>query len=275
MSANLRNSIRRREHRERAQPHARKERFGLLEKHKDYVQRARDFHKKQDRIQSLRGKARTKNQDEFYHAMIGQQTKAGLHIKHARSEQFSADVMKILKSQDLKYIKMQRDAAAIKIRSIQSDSTVGPMTIEQIDTEISGLTGDKVSLEDEEDDVSEVASNDENITVEITQKQAPKHTFFVESAMDRREKLTKSAGIKHNEDIKKGTKEDRNEMKKLIRFRLMKRLKSWVARHEALSQAETELQLQNLLSSAKGKRHQTSTDTRGNPIYKWRAERQK
>lgn len=61
--------------RERAQP-AHRKRLGHLEKHQDYVKRARDFHSKEDRIQKLREKAAFKNKDEFYFGMIKSKTKA-------------------------------------------------------------------------------------------------------------------------------------------------------------------------------------------------------
>jgi U3 small nucleolar RNA-associated protein 11 len=45
----LRHVVSRRVHLERAQPKGRKH-LGLLEKHKDYVLRARDFHKKEKKL---------------------------------------------------------------------------------------------------------------------------------------------------------------------------------------------------------------------------------
>lgn len=58
-----------RAHKERHQLTTRKK-LGLLEKHKDYVLRAKAFHRKEDEIQALRKKAAFKNPDEFYHKMI-------------------------------------------------------------------------------------------------------------------------------------------------------------------------------------------------------------
>jgi len=58
----------RREHKERSQPQERR-RFGLLEKHKDYVERAAHFHKKESHLSTLRKKAQFRNPDEFYHGM--------------------------------------------------------------------------------------------------------------------------------------------------------------------------------------------------------------
>ena len=64
----LRNAVFRREHQERSQP-ASRQKFGLLEKHKDYVQRAKNFNEKERRIKSLKLKAALRNPDEFYYKM--------------------------------------------------------------------------------------------------------------------------------------------------------------------------------------------------------------
>ncbi|VDK80475.1 unnamed protein product [Onchocerca ochengi] len=56
-------------HRERPQPESRAQ-FGLLEKKKDYVQRARDYNYKKRKLQRLRQKALNRNPDEFHFHMI-------------------------------------------------------------------------------------------------------------------------------------------------------------------------------------------------------------
>ena len=74
MTSSLRNSIHRRSHKERLQL-AHRAKLGLLEKHADYVKRARDYHSKQDRLTRLRQKAAERNKDEFYFSMTKEKTR--------------------------------------------------------------------------------------------------------------------------------------------------------------------------------------------------------
>ena len=74
MTSSLRNSIHRRSHKERSQL-AHRTKLGLLEKHADYVKRARDYHSKQDRLARLRQKAAERNKDEFYFSMTKEKTR--------------------------------------------------------------------------------------------------------------------------------------------------------------------------------------------------------
>lgn len=74
--SSLRNSLHRRNHKERSQL-SHRSRWGLLEKHKDYVLRARDYHAKQDRIKRMKVKASERNKDEFYFAMKNERTEVG------------------------------------------------------------------------------------------------------------------------------------------------------------------------------------------------------
>ena len=81
MSANRWKKIHsRKTYRERGQSEDRAH-LGLLEKKKDYIQRARDFHRKQDAIQALEAKAAFRNPDEFYHKMIKTRKQDGKHVK--------------------------------------------------------------------------------------------------------------------------------------------------------------------------------------------------
>ena len=97
-----------RQHKERSQPFAR-QRFGHLEKHSDYIKRARDFHHKQDRLKALRIRAQYKNPDEFYFGMINSRvTQKGQHRDLGTEKSLPCDTVKLLKTQDLNYINRQR-----------------------------------------------------------------------------------------------------------------------------------------------------------------------
>ena len=104
MSASFKNAFQSKSHRERSQLSSR-EKLGLLEKKKDYVKRAKDFHSKEKRLKALRWKALNRNPDEFYHKMISSQTKNGLHWEQ-RSSNYDSDTILLLKRQDLNYIRM-------------------------------------------------------------------------------------------------------------------------------------------------------------------------
>lgn len=67
--AGLRHVVKRRVHKERAQPERRKG-LGLLEKKSDYKVRAKDWHRRENIMQKLQREAAMKNPDEFNFKMI-------------------------------------------------------------------------------------------------------------------------------------------------------------------------------------------------------------
>ncbi|KAG7389064.1 UTP11-like, U3 small nucleolar ribonucleoprotein [Phytophthora pseudosyringae] len=106
--SSLRNVVKRREHKERGQLRERRK-LGLLEKHKDYVKRARDYNSKQQRLTTLRLKAALRNPDEFYHRMRGNKTEGGVHVStHNHRQAADTEALRSLKTQDLAYLHMKR-----------------------------------------------------------------------------------------------------------------------------------------------------------------------
>lgn len=98
-----RNAIPRRAHKERAQPQSRKK-FGLLEKHKDYVIRAKAYHKKEESIRRLKEKAAFRNPDEFYFKMIKTKTVDGVHRLESEANKYTQEELMLMKTQDIGYI---------------------------------------------------------------------------------------------------------------------------------------------------------------------------
>lgn len=124
--SSLRNAVKRITHKERAQPIARSK-LGILEKKKDYKKRAIDYHRKQDRINAARQKAAMRNPDEFYFGMRNAQVQEdGKHRKtdQARQNEFEKkighDTVRIMKDQDLSYVRMQKQRDVKKIERLQS-----------------------------------------------------------------------------------------------------------------------------------------------------------
>ena len=94
----------RRNHKERAQPLER-ERWGLLEKKKDYKLRAKDHKEKRKRLKTLRVKAKDRNPDEFHFGMLSTKTVKGIKIGDRGNTALSLDVVKLLKTQDAGYLR--------------------------------------------------------------------------------------------------------------------------------------------------------------------------
>ncbi|KAF2107533.1 U3 snoRNP-associated protein-like protein Utp11 [Lophiotrema nucula] len=103
--SSMRNAVQRRNHKERAQPLER-EKWGLLEKRKDYKLRAADHKTKVSKLKILKAKAKDRNPDEFSFAMMSSQVdSAGRKVADRGNKPLSMDVVKLLKTQDAAYIR--------------------------------------------------------------------------------------------------------------------------------------------------------------------------
>jgi len=108
-----------RAHRERAQPGARKH-LGLLEKHKDYVQRAKSFHSKERRLRRLKEKAAMRNEEEFYFRMQSSQVVNGVHVDK-RGKHHTTRAIKEMKTQDIGHLTAKKVATAHQSERLQND----------------------------------------------------------------------------------------------------------------------------------------------------------
>ncbi|XP_023535290.1 probable U3 small nucleolar RNA-associated protein 11 isoform X2 [Cucurbita pepo subsp. pepo] len=106
----LKNVIRSRLYKKRARPHSRRH-FGLFEKHRDYVKRAKAYQKKE--ATKLEGKTAFRNPDEFYFKMIKTRT---VHKPERRVNKYTKEQLILMKTQDAEYIlqKMQSEERKIE-----------------------------------------------------------------------------------------------------------------------------------------------------------------
>ncbi|KAF9361565.1 UTP11-like, U3 small nucleolar ribonucleoprotein [Mortierella sp. AD094] len=268
--SSLRNAVHRRNHKERAQPLAR-QKFGLLEKKKDYIARARDYHSKQDRLKAMREKAAFRNPDEFYFKMINTKTKDGVHITE-RNEKFSHDFLKLLNTQDLNYVTRQRDIGKKRVERMQ-ESLV--------------LLDDDVHDEFEDEEDSGLGSSSSGAAA-----QKPKnHIVFVDNeeevkTFDPAKHFDTAPELVHRKFNRPRTSQlkkelaissiDKSEIKAAAkeRQRALTELASRMEREETMSKLEQEMTLRKNLM-LKGRKKKIGVDKDGLAKYKWKADRKK
>lgn len=121
--SSLRNAVKRITHKERAQPRSRNH-LGILEKKKDYKQRAVDYHRKEDRINAMKEKASMRNPDEFYFGMHNAEVKEGKHRKTEaviqKERDLGPELIRIMKDQDLSYVRTQKQKDMKKVERLKS-----------------------------------------------------------------------------------------------------------------------------------------------------------
>ena len=118
-SSTYKKAIQGRTHKERSRPSDRKK-LGFLEKHKDYVLRAQDFHKKEKALQILTEKAEFRNPDEFYFGMQSSKTVGGVHVGSSEPKAYSQEQLLLMKTQDKKYVEMKAQVERKRTERLQA-----------------------------------------------------------------------------------------------------------------------------------------------------------
>ncbi|KAF2017653.1 small-subunit processome, partial [Aaosphaeria arxii CBS 175.79] len=153
MSGNLRKDFQRRNHRERAQPEER-QKWGLLEKRKDYKLRAADHKTKVKKLKQLKQKALEKNPDEFSFKMLSSSVdSAGRKVASRGNTALSMDVVKLLKTQDANYIRTMLQMVKKERRELEERILLGEEGVEAVrDGEEGGRSGKHMVFVGEKED---------------------------------------------------------------------------------------------------------------------------
>ncbi|KAL3471997.1 small-subunit processome [Aspergillus californicus] len=123
--SSMRNVVQRRQHRERGQLKGR-EKWGILEKHKDYSLRAKDYNTKKNKIKRLEEKVRDANPDEFAFGMMSSHTqKRGKHgtgmRDSATAQGLTHEAIKLLKTQDAGYLRTVGERVRRQMDKVQEE----------------------------------------------------------------------------------------------------------------------------------------------------------
>lgn len=239
-------------HKERHQPESRKS-LGFLEKKKDYKLRANDHNRKTLAIKKLRKKALNKNPDEFYFHMINSVTEDGVHHEIEKDDEHTPEQLKLMETQDLRYVTMKRTMEAKKIETLKSQLHLL--------------------------DAANATPN--------------KHTFFVDSKKDLKdfdvaERLDTHPSLLGNrinrlriKDLEEKNIEtvDKSVMKKLVeqKKKTYKELSKRIERERELGVVQQKLEMKRHLAAGgqnAPKKVRKGTKTQA-PVYKWNFERKR
>ncbi|KAL4724800.1 hypothetical protein ACLX1H_008246 [Fusarium chlamydosporum] len=239
--SSMRNAVARRPHRERAQPLERR-RLGLLEKHKDYSLRAKDFNKKKAQLKNLRDKAAERNEDEFYFGMMsrkgpgsklqdGKKWSGTVHGDRG-NKVMDVDTVRLLKTQDLGYVRTMRQVVAKEVAKLEEQVV---------------LTRGFDKLDEEEDEEDEDSDSEFDFATAPSRPKAPRKIVFMDNEEEREETLQDHLDIEDEDDADK--KEDKKdgedaefERAKALR-RLRRQLENARKKLKVLTDAEGELEI--------------------------------
>ncbi|KAL6863869.1 U3 small nucleolar RNA-associated protein 11 [Trichoderma novae-zelandiae] len=254
--SSLRNSIQRRPHRERAQPLERR-RLGLLEKHKDYSQRAKDYNQKKAQLKALREKAAHRNEDEFYFGMMsrkgpgakittGKSWNGRVEGDRGNNKGMDMDTVRLLKTQDLGYVRTMKQVAVKELARLEEQAVL-----------VKGL--EVLAAEDELDDDLDEEEEEESSARRRSSAKGPRKIVFMDNEDEREEALQAAGSQAPKREDQQAAFERSGNLEELKR-----KLEHARKKVKSLTMAESQLEVQQ----AKMAKTATSggTTRRGNKI---------
>ncbi|ODV83975.1 hypothetical protein CANARDRAFT_29443 [[Candida] arabinofermentans NRRL YB-2248] len=258
-------NVQKKQHRERSQPQNRK-RWGLLEKKKDYKLRAENFHKKQAQLKILKSKVKSRNEDEYYHAMTTKKTdKNGILIADRGNETLSNDEVLLLKSQDSNYLTTIRQQEQKKI-----EKEINNMNVFQSNGKHTVFVGSNEEME--EFDPAEFFNTDASLLdrrenrLRISQLQGKS----ISNNDDDGESINDQQIVAEFEDSSEGYRRAKLDLQKQKKLKL---LEQRLEREKKLKKLQSKMELQKQLMK-KGEKKKIETKT-GATVFKWKNQRKR
>ncbi|KAI9605100.1 hypothetical protein H4Q26_003072 [Puccinia striiformis f. sp. tritici PST-130] len=244
--------VQKRQHRERSQP-LHRSRLGLLEKHSDYVKRAKDYNSKKDRLQKLKLKASLKNHDEFYFKMINSKTVKDVHYN------FNQTILLLIINsaiEENKIIKMKERLGPMIIRvqsegSSSSSSELQEQAIQLLNQSVSAThaknttNSDRGGSELDDDNTLVKPSKKTSLWTQLKKKPDLIRSSSSTSSSSKSIHKEKSRG-KFTEEFSDGEDQLTQEPEKHIK-KLMAELQTRLTRLRVLQTAERESELKKSL----------------------------
>ena len=287
--SSLRNAVKRIAHKERSQPVDRQH-LGILEKKKDYKQRAVDYHRKEDRIKAMKQKVSMRNPDEFYFGMHNAKVDNGKHKSNEDYRELSPELVKVMKDQDLSYVRMQKQRDMKKAEKLQASlhlldaddaaaDTVGAKRTHTVFVE-SKKDAQEFDVAEHFDTIPEFAGRAFNRLRKseidrIVQKRIGAQAAAAGGGGDNTTTESSSAKPLTTEQLRKLKKNEQKLAKKLAKARssAYREMESRRERADKMRIAEEHLITEKLVAG-KGRKRKIKTGEDGRPAqYKWRRKR--
>ncbi|KAF2808197.1 putative U3 small nucleolar RNA-associated protein Utp11 [Mytilinidion resinicola] len=249
--SSMRNAVQRRNHRERAQPEERAK-WGLLEKSKDYKLRAQDFRMKKQKLRALKSKAADRNPDEFSFKMMSSKADNGRKLGDRGNKALSVDVVKLLKTQDIGYVRTMLQATRKEREKLEQEVVLGKNGVKTFNQVRAGKTGSHMVFVESAEEQKEFKPEEwSGTSMEGLNKAWNRpRDFTMEQEQSDGEELgiTSTAKLpKKQQEIEAAKrKEERSSKKKRERAQdsRMSRLEALKARERDLKSVEDELETQ-------------------------------
>ncbi|KAF5714509.1 hypothetical protein FGLOB1_3462 [Fusarium globosum] len=240
--SSMRNAVARRPHRERAQPLERR-RLGLLEKHKDYSLRAKDFNKKKAQLKNLKDKAAERNEDEFYFGMMSRKG-PGSRIQDGKrwsgtvegdrgNKAMDVETVRLLKTQDIGYIRTMRQVVAKEVARLEEQAV---------------LTRGFDKLDEDEDNEDEGSDSEFDFATAPSRPKAPRKIVFMDDEEQREETILDLEDQDDADKTFEGFDDDKKKEEDFERAKALRRLRRQLEnarkKLKALTDAEGELEIQ-------------------------------